>query len=629
VPPGFVPILTGGVDDAARERRLMAADGKNEPGVWLCTGEIRRDRSIGDIPRKTGATGAETLDSVSLIPFAQARERGFPVHDGGEPILTLVVDQAVEYTLDEVLAALPDTPVELCDLEFDTTPEEYEATVRRIVEHEIGRGEGSNFVIARRCTATLPGSSFEGILSIVRSFLTNEFGTYWTFLFSDGERYVLGATPERHISARGGQVMMNPISGTFRKEPGATPAEAGRAFLEFLRDEKEIFELFMVTDEELKIMCELCDQGGAVVGPLLKEMSRLIHTEYLLLGESGRAIPELLRESMFAPTVTGSPVQSAFRVIHRYERESRGYYGATIALLGRDPEGQATLDAPITIRTLEVDRDGRLVVRVGATLVRGSDPASEVKETEVKIAGVLNAIRATGAARGRPERLLDTVDAETVQILLQRRNLFLSRFWFEPQSAVYSPVPALKGKRVTIVEADDSFANMLKRMIWQMGADVRVVRFGDFSIDDPADLVVMGPGPGDPTSRTDPRMVRMREIIGQLRERGRPFFAECLSHQILSEMLGLPVINKQVPFQGAQEVIDLFGHPERVGFYNTFSAMAERDIPGVEIAADAATREVHALRGPGFVSVQFHPESILTPRGYDLVRDALVSLLPD
>jgi phenazine biosynthesis protein phzE len=375
-------------------------------------------------------------------------------------------------------------------------------------------------------------------------------------------------------------------------------------------------------------MCELCEQGGAIVGPLLKEMSRLVHTEYLLMGESGRDVSELLRESMFAPTVTGSPVQSAFRVIRRYERESRGYYGATIALMGRDAEGAPTLDAPITIRTLEVDRGGHLTVRVGATLVRGSDPASEVKETEVKIAGVLNAIRATGSHAARPERLLDQVDAETVQILLQRRNLYLSRFWFEPQSASYSMVPELKGKWVTVVEAEDSFANMLKRMIGQMGAEVRVVSFAKFSPDDPADLVVMGPGPGDPTSRTDPRMVRMRELLGALRERGRPFFAECLSHQILSEMLGFPVISKQVPFQGAQEVIDLFGRPERVGFYNTFAALADRQVPGIEVAADAQTREIHALRGPGFVSVQFHPESILTPRGYDLVRDALVSLLP-
>ena len=84
----------------------------------------------------------------------------------------------------------------------------------------------------------------------------------------------------------GGDVRMNPISGTFRLRRSATPAERKARLLEFLADEKEIYELFMVVDEELKMMCDICHEGGQVLGPFLKPMTHLVHTEYLLAGRT-------------------------------------------------------------------------------------------------------------------------------------------------------------------------------------------------------------------------------------------------------------------------------------------------------------------------------------------------------
>ena len=62
-----------------------------------------------------------------------------------------------------------------------------------------------------------------------------------------------------------------------------------------------------------------------------------------------------------------------------------------LALVGRDATGGPTLDAPIVLRTADVGVDGRLRVTAGATLVRDSDPASEVAETHAKAAGILSA----------------------------------------------------------------------------------------------------------------------------------------------------------------------------------------------------------------------------------------------
>src|ERR687889_1084210 len=181
---------------------------------------------------------------------------------------------------------------------------------------------------------------------------------------------------------------MNPISGTFRV---AGEGDTKDRLLEFLRDEKEIYELFMVVDEELKMMCAICTEGGQVLGPFLKPMSHLIHTEYLLAGRTDRDPREVLRDTMYAATVTGSPVENACRLIKQYETEGRGYYGAALAILGRDESGEPVVDSPIVIRTADVDLDGRLTVTAGATPVRDSDPAYEVAETHAKAGGILSA----------------------------------------------------------------------------------------------------------------------------------------------------------------------------------------------------------------------------------------------
>ena len=105
-------------------------------------------------------------------------------------------------------------------------------------------------------------------------------------------------------------------------------------------------------------MARICDAGVRVVGPSLKEMARLAHTEYFIEGAHPRDPREILRETLFAPTVTGSPLENACRVIARYEPEGRGYYSGVVALIGRDARGARTLDSAILIRTADIDRGG-------------------------------------------------------------------------------------------------------------------------------------------------------------------------------------------------------------------------------------------------------------------------------
>mgnify|MGYP000542410847 CR=1 FL=1 len=70
---------------------------------------------------------------------------------------------------------------------------------------------------------------------------------------------------------------------------------------------------------------------------------------------------------------------------------------------------------------------------------------------------------------------------------------------------------------------------------------------------------------------------------------------------------------------------------ERVGFYNTFVARTPWDpsgvAAGVSVEADADTGDIHLVRGPGFVGIQFHAESILTEHGPALLHTLLRQLL--
>ncbi|MEU1097466.1 chorismate-binding protein, partial [Streptomyces sp. NPDC005877] len=373
--------------------------GRDHDVVELLTGGVREVERLADIP-------CGELPSLALVPFRQIRERGFDVRDDGTPLAVLEADERYELPLEEVLAALPRHEVAVEGGGFDVGDEEYARIVRRVIEDEIGQGEGANFVIRRTYTGEIPGFGRADALALFRRLLAGERGAYWTFVVHTGKgkgpegrgretggRTLVGASPEAHVRMAGGTVVMNPISGTYRYPAAGPTAED---LLAFLSDEKEIDELSMVVDEELKMMCTVGDRGGVVVGPRLKEMAHLAHTEYELRGRSSMDAREVLRETMFAATVTGSPVQNACRVIERYETGGRGYYAGALALLGRDANGAQTLDSPILIRTADIAPDGRVRVPVGATLVRHSDPAGEVAETHAKAAGVLAALGVGG-----------------------------------------------------------------------------------------------------------------------------------------------------------------------------------------------------------------------------------------
>ncbi|MEU3329856.1 anthranilate synthase family protein [Streptomyces albus] len=645
-------------------------------------GELRAVRDSGEAagpgqPARPGALRRTSGAVLALLPFRQVTERGFACHDGKEPLLAMPVAERAGIPVADVLARLDRLPSGGAEAAFDLDDGAYAKCVRRVIDEEIATGAGANFVLARTLSAQLPGRPHLSALAVFGRLLRQP-GAYWTFVVHTGDRTFVGATPERHVCLHAGRAVMNPVSGTYR-HPSAGPQLSG--LIGFLADRKETDELSMVVDEELKMMAAVCPDGARLRGPYLKTMARLSHTEYLLEGASDRDPVDILRATMFAPTVTGSPLENACRVIAQHEHGSRGYYSGVAALIDTDGRGRDTLDSAILIRTAHIDPVGTLRLSVGATLVRHSDPASEAAETRAKAAGLLDAagLRLAGepqpadpataapttvgpglatpapaaneadtavrnehgtAPRGRPYR--EPLAAHPrVRAALARRNAPLAGFWLaDPPGPVLPPGgPPLRGTRVLVVDAEDTFTGMLAIQLRALGAHTTVVphhRAGRHLAEAAGGLVVIGPGPGDPRDRTDPRIRTVRAVVARLLAHRAAFVAVCLGHQILAGELGLALRARPVPHQGIQREIDLFGRRAHVGFYNSFAAYATSPrvrCPGVAgevlVCRDAADGEVHALRGPGFASAQFHPESVLSRDGIgllaDLARTALTS----
>ena len=529
----------------------------------------------GDTHELNDVSELEDLNGsyVVVLPFraAQARQARLSPAErhSGAPLIAITVRAEQRLSRQRLLHLLPDVTPAVRDLRYEPPDSEYGELINRIIDEDIAGGRGSNFVIPRTLLGKLRRNTFTSQHSIFKRLLQMEPEAYMTYWCNLGGSVLIGASPEMHVRKDAcGTITMNPISGTYTHEESGPTAEGMRAFL---TDEKERDELHMVVDEELKILSSICDSLPAVEGLYTKQLARLTHTEYYLTGHTSETVQEVLRKSIVAPTVLGSPIESAFSVAADRDVTPRRYFGGILGRVDHHNHG-TSLDSVILIRTLEIDAGGNLRYPVGATLVRDSAAASEVAETIGKTRSILTAL--TEPAEGGHTRLGED--------LLHERRAGLASFWTMPEIELQPPLSG----RALIVDHEDNFTWMLSKMLEQLGLTVSVDSDPEFCDAEAADLLVLGPGPGDPHDSTDPKMNKARRWAeAAVSGRFTRVLAVCLSHQLVCEALGIRVRRLPQPNQGRQAHVQLWGQDRCLAFYNSF-------------AGESTSGKPHSMRRP-------------------------------
>jgi len=185
--------------------------------------------------------------------------------------------------------------------------------------------------------------------------------------------------------------------------------------------------------------------------------------------------------------------------------------------------------------------------------------------------------------------------------------------------------------RVLMIDNYDSFTYNLVQYLAELGAEVTVWRNDRFALEDvpgaAPDLIVISPGPSVPQN-AGLSMPLIERYAGTY-----PILGVCLGHQAIGAVFGGRIVRAERIMHGKTSAIRHDGRGVFRGLPNPLTAtryhslLVERaGLPeALEVCAETDEGEIMGVRvkGAPVAGVQFHPESILSPEGMDLLRNAL------
>src|ERR1700736_2172170 len=462
--------------------------------------------------------------------------------------------------------------------ESDHGPGEYAALVER-AKAAFVRGDLFEVVVGQLLADTCAESP-----SVIFHRLRHANPAPYGALINLGEgEFLVAASPEMYVRVEGRRIETCPISGTIAR--GRDPIEDAERIRELLNSTKDESELTMCTDVDRNDKSRVAIPGSVrVIGRRQIELySRLIHTvDHVegILAEPFDALDGFLSHA-WEVTVTGAPKLWAIRFIEEHERSSRRWYGGAIGRVTFD----GNMNTGLTLRTMRM-KDGVAEVRAGATLLFDSDPQAEEAETRLKASALFAAVRGNRAA-AEPAPLADA---------------------------------AGRGRKVLLIDHEDSFVHTLANYIRTTGAEVVTMRpdLGRMELQKgtAADLVVLSPGPGRPAD------FAMAETLDLLVARKLPVFGVCLGLQGIVEYFGGVLDVLDIPMHGKPSLVRVLGgrllrdlpREFTVGRYHSLYARRSALPPELAVTAETEDRIIMAIEHAHLpiAAVQFHPESVMT-----------------
>ena len=184
--------------------------------------------------------------------------------------------------------------------------------------------------------------------------------------------------------------------------------------------------------------------------------------------------------------------------------------------------------------------------------------------------------------------------------------------------------------KIAIIDNYDSFTYNLSHLVKELGAEVKVMRNDQFQLDElrSFDRIILSPGPGIPSEAgllLD--VIRTYAAI-------KPILGVCLGHQAIGEAFGGRLENLSEVFHGVAtpcRIIagdPIFRDMERditIGRYHSWVVSKDSFPDCLEVTAESPEGQVMALRHRQYDvhGIQFHPESVLTPNGKQIIKNFL------
>ena len=185
---------------------------------------------------------------------------------------------------------------------------------------------------------------------------------------------------------------------------------------------------------------------------------------------------------------------------------------------------------------------------------------------------------------------------------------------------------------ILLIDNYDSFSYNLYQLIGTVNPDIKVIRNDEMTVDAvellQPELIVLSPGPGKPSEAGICEEV-VHRLAGKI-----PIFGVCLGHQAICEAFGARIGYAKELMHGKtsdallepeSRLFQGMGEHMQVARYHSLAADPDSMPEELVITARTADGEIMAVEHREYpvYGVQFHPESVLTPEGMDIIRNLL------
>ncbi len=246
-------------------------------------------------------------------------------------------------------------------------------------------GAFEKVVLARSVQCTSPEQPFSPVSTLQR--LRENYPDAYVFAIQRGERYFMGATPERLVCSADGQVQTMALAGSAPR--GASAEEDLRLGIELLHSAKNQGEHHFVVSTIRQALASLCSRVWVADAPRLLKLRNIQHLQTPIAGDllPGHSILEAIDILHPTPAVGGYPRLPALAFIREHEGLDRGWYAGPIGWIGAEGNGEFA----VALRSALVDGK-QATLFAGCGIVADSVPESEYAESCLKLQVMLRGL---------------------------------------------------------------------------------------------------------------------------------------------------------------------------------------------------------------------------------------------